>query len=204
MKTTLTKIKFFIGLSFVFFTFQACKVIDTKIQPIENVNTSWTKNYKSIPVLCSTHYLKNLNNLNKSRKSPFASDSAHAKTLVFESLKELYASDSAILKKFTLFADPNIISTDTFIEVQVHVFINWWSLIPMAKVKKSVCAKSSIIANNRVIKTHEEWGFRRTLGEIYDSAIPEADWECDLNMHQLKLYCIKKSLLELVQENKKS
>jgi hypothetical protein len=191
------KNKFILGILFIYSIFLSCKVSETKIQNIEPINTLWINNLDSARVLCSTYYLKHFDTTHKTRKSKFKSDLDFAKIMVFESLKELYATDSLVLKKFILYTDPAQIKSETYIDIQIHVFINWWSMVPMAKVRESVYVKSSIITNGMVVKSHGEWGFRKTLGEFYDQ--PDAYWECDLNAHNLKLYCIKKSLNELIK-----
>jgi hypothetical protein len=187
-----------LGILFMSLSLASCRVSETNIQPIDPINTLWINNQDSVRILCSTYYLKNFDNTQKSRKSRFKSDLVHAKTVVYEALKELYAHDSLALHKFVLYTDSTQIKHETYIDMQVHTFVNWWVLVPMAKVRESYCVRSSIISNGKVIKTHEEWGFRKTLGEFYD--LPDAYWECDLLSYQLKLYCIKRSLLELMRQ----
>lgn len=193
------KVNLLIGVLLIYCTFCSCKVSETKIEKIDPINTNWINDSDSVRILCSTYYLKKFDTTYKSRKSPFKSDLDFAKIVVFESLKELYITDSLTLKKFVLYTDPKQILSETYIDVQVHVFQNWWGLVPMAKVRESVCIKSSIITNGIVVKSHEEWGFRKTLGEFYE--FPEAYWECDLNAYNLRLYCIKRSLIELLKPN---
>jgi len=183
-----------VGL-FIYLSMSSCKVTETTIQDITAPNNSWTTQHDSIYVLCSTYYLRHFDTIHKTKKSPFKYDLFVAKRLVDESLKSLYAADSAMLKKFVLCTTPKQIRSYKYIDVQLHVFINWWGLIPMAQVRESICIKSSIVTNGSIIKSHEEWGFRKTLGDFYDLA--DGYGECAENDYNLKLYCIKKSLVEL-------
>jgi hypothetical protein len=189
----------FILVLFIFSSVYSCKVTETKIHDVVDSSTTWFVNQDSVYILCSTHYLKYFDKIHNSKKSPFKSDSVFAQTLVYNGLKDLYSADSLILKKFVLCATPNNITTDTFINIQIHVYTNWWKLIPMFPVRESVCVKSSILTKDTVIRSHEEWGYRRTLGEFYDEST--AYGECDQNEYNLRLYCVKKSIVELMKVN---
>lgn len=186
----------FLVVLFILVTVSSCRVVnETSIQNIADINTNWTADHDSIYILCSTYYLRHFDTIAQSKKSPFKSDLLVAKKIVFDALSALYSADSSIIKKFVLCTASNQIPSYQYIDVQVHVFINWWSLIPMAQVRESVCIKSSIVANESIIKSHEEWGYRRTLGEFYD--LGDGYGECAENEYNLQLYCIKKSLIEL-------
>jgi len=195
--TTFTKNCLVLGIIFICSSLLSCKVSETKIQHIDPINTYWLNSQDSVRVLCSTYYLKYYDSTYRTRKSRFKSDLDYAKIIVFESLKEMYATDSLILQKFVFYTDPKQIKSESYIDIQLHVFINWWSLVPMAKVRESVYVKSSIITHGMEVKSRGEWGFRKTLGEFYDQ--PGAYWECDLNRYKLQMYCIKKSLNELLK-----
>ena len=198
-KNFIKNCQLFLVLLFMFLTISSCRVVnETTIQTIADANTTWITNHDSVYILCSTYYLKHFDTLYKSKKSPFKSDLFVAKKLVFDALTELYSADSSILKKFVLCTELNQIRSYKYIDIQLHVFVNWLGLIPMSKVRESTCIKSSIVTNGSIIKSHEEWGYRRTLGEFYDADIGGYG-ECEANDYYLKLYCIKKSLLELAK-----
>lgn len=186
----------FLGLSFMFFCISSCKVSETKIREVGKPNTNFTAHKDSIYILCSIYYLRQFDTTYKSKKSPFKSDLIVAKKMVFDALTELYSDDSSTLKRFVLCTEPNQIASNTFIDMRIYVYINWWGLIPMIKVRESVLIKSAVSSNEMIIKSHEEWGFRKKLGEFY--VLLDAYGECDYQGYQLKLYCIKKSLNALL------
>lgn len=196
-KSIIKDCQLFSVLLFIFLTISSCKSVnETPIRSIADSNTTWIRNHDSVYILCSTYYLKYVDTLYKSKKSPFKSDLFFAKTLVSDALSTLYSGDSSILKKFVLCTEPNQIRSPKYIDIQLHVFVNWWALIPMSKVRESVCVKSSIKTNESIIKSYEEWGYRRTEGEFYDTEAGGYG-ECEENGYSLKLYCIKKSFLEV-------
>jgi hypothetical protein len=179
-KSIIKKMQLFLVVFLIFVTVSSCSVVNqTTIQNIADTNTTWAAHHDSIYVLCSIYYLRHFDTIAQSKKSPFKSDLLVAKKIVSDALSSLYSADSSILKKFVLCTSPNQISSYKYIDVQVHVFINLWGLIPIAKVRESVCIKSSIVANESIIKSHEEWGYRRTLGEFYD--LGDGYGECEEN-----------------------
>lgn len=182
----------------IYSTISSCRSVnETVIQNVVDNDTTWISNQKNVYILCSSYYLRRFDTLYKSKKSPFNSDRDVVKLMVSDALTELYSADSTILKKFVLCTEPNQIGSSKYIEVQLHVFINFWEIIPFSKVRESVCVKSNIMVNNQVIKTQEEWGFRRTLGEVIHDVGNGYNGECAENDYKLQLYCIKKSIVEL-------
>ncbi len=187
----------FFLLLLIFLAVSSCRSVnETIIQNVVDSNVTWISNNEPVYILCSSYYLTRFDTLYKSKKSPFSYDRDVVKFMVSDVLSSLYSADSLILKKFVLCTSPNQISSSKYIEVQVHVFINFWAIIPFTKVRESVCVKSKIMINNHAIKTIEEWGYRRTLGELFHD-IGNGYGECDQNDYKLQLNCIKKSLIQL-------
>lgn len=175
----------------------SCRSVnETIIQNIGDSNPSWINNNEPIYILCSSYYLRRYDTLYNSKRSPFSVDRDVVKLMVSDALSELYSADSNIIEKFVLCTDPDQIKSSKYIEVQVHLFINIWEIIPFTKVRESVCVKSNIMLNKHVIKTHEVWGFRRTLG-AFSGQIHEGYTQCEINGYKLNVYCIKKCLVEL-------
>ena len=122
IKSIIKNIQLYVVGIFIYLSMSSCKVTETTIQEITAPNNSWATQHDSIYVLCSTYYLRHFDTIHKTKKSPFKYDLFVAKRLVDESLKSIYAADSAMLKKFVLCTTPKQIRSYKYIDVQLHVF----------------------------------------------------------------------------------